>query len=257
MTAGKITALVVSGVLVLIALGIVLTTFVTVNPGEKAIVLRLGAIDRTLAQGFHLLTPFAESAVILDTRVQKEQADATAASKDLQTVAATVAVNYNIDGDKISELYTNVGTDYKTKVIDPAIQEVVKAVTAKYTMNDLLAQRAQVSSEMREGLIERLQPYYIHVTDVSIVNFSFSASVEAAIEGKVAAEQSALAAKNKLDQAQYDAQAIRVKSEAANNEKYIELQRLEVEKAAIEKWDGKLPQQFIPGSALPFINLAK
>lgn len=257
MTASKITTLSISAVLVIVAITIVISTFVTVSPGEKVLVLRLGAIDRTLGPGFHLLTPFIEDTVVMDVRTQKEQTEASAASKDQQTVNTTVALNYNVDPEKITELYTNVGLEYKTRVIDPAIQEVVKAVTAKYTMTELLSKRAEVSSEIRDGLIQRLQPYFIHVSDVSIVNFAFSADVQRAIEGKVTADQNAQAAQKKLEQAQYDAQAIRVKSEAANNEKYIELQRLEVEKAAIEKWDGKLPQQFIPGSSMPFINLAK
>lgn len=204
MTAGKIVALVISGILVIVAVGIMLSTFVTIDAGEKGIVLQWGAVTGTLDQGLHFLTPFSQSVVIMDTRVQKEQTDATAASQDLQTVNATVAVNYSVDPDKLKELYTQVGTDYKAKVIDPSIQEIVKAVTAKYTMNDLLADRAQVSGEMKDGLVTRLAPYFIHVTDVSVVNFSFSAAVETAIEGKVAAEQAALTAKNNLAQAQYD-----------------------------------------------------
>lgn len=247
----------IAGAVVIIGILLVAFPFTTIDTGEKGVVLRWGAVNRTLDQGPHFLTPIAETVKKIDTRVQKEQTDASAASLDLQNVNTTVAVNYNVDADKVAEIYTQIGTEYKTRIIDPAVQEIVKAVTAKYTANNLLSKRADVSDEIKQGLIARLQPYFIHVTDVSIVNFSFSPAFETAIESKVAAEQNALAAKNKLDQAQYEAQAIRVKSEAANNEKYVQLQQLEVERAAVDKWDGHLPAQMIPGSALPFINLTK
>ncbi len=110
---------------------------------------------------------------------------------------------------------------------------------------------------MHSLLSERLAPSDIQVTAVSIVNFNFSPSFNAAIEAKVTAEQNALAEKNNLAAAQFQAQSIRVKSEAANNEKYIQLQQLEVERAAVEKWNGVLPTQMIPNATLPFINLTK
>ena len=137
------------------------------------------------------------------------------------------------------------------------MQEVVKAVTAKYNASELLSKRQQVSSEILDGLKQRLNPYDISVTNVSIENFSFSQAFEKAIEDKQVADQMAKTAKNNLDAAILDAQAIKVKSEAANNEKYIQLQALEVQKDAIAKWNGQLPTQMIPGGALPFLNLTK
>jgi regulator of protease activity HflC (stomatin/prohibitin superfamily) len=234
---------------------IALWPFVIVDAGERAVVTQLGAYSRTLGPGIHFVTPFMEQATRFEVRTQKEQAEASAASKDLQTVNASVAVNYNIDPEKVSDLYVKIGTDYKARVIDPAIQEVAKAVTAKYTAEELLTKRADVTDEMHTLLATRLASSDIEVSAVSIVNFNFSPTFNAAIEAKVTAEQNALAEKNNLAAAQFQAQAIRVKSEAANNEKYIQLQQLEVEKAAIEKWNGTLPVQMVPNATLPFIKL--
>lgn len=242
-------------VLVLIALGVMAFPFVNVDAGERGVVLRWGAAVDTIGPGLHMLRPLSDKAITMDVRTQKEQAEASAASLDLQTVNTTIAVNYSVDPEKVLDLYTRVGTDYKVRVIDPAIQEVVKAATARYNATDLLAKRGIVSDEIRTGLVTRLSPYDITVTDVSVVNFSFSKAFNEAIEAKVTAAQNALASENNLRAAQFDAQSIKVKSEAANNEKYIQLQTLEVERAAVEKWNGQLPNQMIPGQTLPFLNL--
>lgn len=246
--------LIALGVLGFIIVLMALSSFSSVPTGKIGIVTRFGKVTRTVGPGLNFIIPI-ESVTKMDVQTQKEQAEATAASVDQQNVFTTVAVNYHVDSEKAVSLFTNVGEDYKIRIIDPAIQEVVKAVTARYTANDLLAKRPQVSEEIKTGLSERLNPYNISVSDVSVVNFKYSDVYEVAIENKVTAEQNALASKNKLEQATYEAQAIKVKSEAANNEKYIQLQQLEVERSAIEKWNGVLPAQFVPGSAMPFINL--
>lgn len=244
-------------VFVVILIVLVVWPFTIIDADERGVVTRLGAYSRTLNPGIHVVVPLMEQVTKFEVRTQKEQTDASAASKDLQTVNATVAVNYNINPDRVEELYIKIGTDYKSRVIDPAIQEVAKAVTAKYTAEELLTKRANVTDEMHDLLATRLGSSDIQVSAVSIVNFNFSPSFNAAIEAKVIAEQNALAEKNNLAAAQYQAQAIRVKSEAANNEKYIQLQQLEVERAAIEKWNGVLPTQMIPNATLPFLNLTK
>lgn len=247
----------VASFLVLALLVFISWPFAIVNAGERGVVTRLGAYVRTLSPGIHFVTPLIEQVTKFEVRTQKEQTDASAASKDLQTVNATVAVNYNIDPEKVDDLYVTIGIDYKSRVIDPAIQEVAKAVTAKYTAEELLTKRASVTEEIHSLLSSRLASSDIQVTAVSIVNFNFSPTFNAAIEAKVTAEQNALAEKNNLSAAQFQAQAIRVKSEAANNEKYIQLQQLEVERAAVDKWNGVLPSQMIPNATLPFLNLTK
>lgn len=251
------TKYIVAGVLAVFALLVIFSSLTVVDAGDRSVVTRVGAYSRTLDPGLHWITPFIESATSFDVRTQKEQTDASAASKDLQTVNTTVAVNFNVDPSKVGDLYARIGTDYKARIIDPAVQEVVKAATARYTAEELLAKRAIVTDEIQTLLAARLQTNDIQVSAVSLVNFNFSVTFNAAIEAKVTAEQNALAEKNNLSAAQFKAQAIKVTSEAANNEKYIQLQQLEVEKAAVAKWNGVLPVQMTPNATLPFINLSK
>ncbi len=252
-----------------IAAVIALVTLIAINPftvigaGEVGVVTHWGAYSYTLPPGAHFVTPLVSSVDKFDVQVQKEQADASGASSDLQTVNTSVAVNYQIDKEKVGDLYVRIGDDYKSKVIDPAIQEVVKAVTAQYTAEELITKRADVTTQIQTALSARLLPSDILVSNISITNFGFSDSFNTAIEAKVTAEQNALAAKNKLDQVTYEAQqtvttakaqaeAIQIQAQAINSQggaDYVALQ-------AVQKWNGVLPTQMIPGSAVPFINVS-
>ncbi len=266
--AGIVAALVV----LFVGMPLVFGSWFTVNPGEQGIVIRLGSINRIATAGFNFKVPYIESVVKIDTQTQKEQTTAEAASSDLQTVHTEVAVNYSIDSSKVVDLYTRIGEDYKSRVIDPAIQEAVKATTAKYTAEELITKRPAVQDDIKSSLVSRLSLQDIDVSAVSIINFDFSPTFNAAIEAKVTAEQTALAAKNKLDQIKYEAEqtvataqaqaeSIRLQSEAANNDKYVALKQLEVQKAFADKWNGVGCQNNCWGAnaqnPIPFLNITK
>lgn len=238
--------LITHGILFLILLSFVFGSFGTIGAGERGVKTRFSKVVGVVEPGLYFKTPFIESVSSIDVQTQKEQTDASAASSDLQDVNTTVAVNYNVDAGKVADLYTNIGEDYSSRVIDPAIQEVVKAVTAKYTAEQLITKRTEVTDAIQTQLTDKLSSYYIHVATVSIVNFAFSGSFNQAIEAKVTAEQNALAAKNKLDQvkfeaeqtiatAQAQAEAIKIQAQAINSQGGADYVHLKT----VEKWDGK------------------
>jgi regulator of protease activity HflC (stomatin/prohibitin superfamily) len=236
--------------------------FTIVNAGERVVIFRLGALDRVLEEGLHLVIPFVERLERIDVKTQKEQVDASAASKDLQSVNAVIALNYNIVPEKAGELLRYIGSNYKTRVIDPAIQESVKSVSAQYTAEELITRRAEVKEQIKESLTTRLAAEYIHVSDVSITNFDFSPSFNEAIESKVTAEQEALRAKNQLERVKYEAEqkvtaakaeaeAIKIQAAAITQQggkDYVQLK-------AIDKWNGILPSNMYGGGAVPFVNV--
>ncbi len=247
----KYTKWVVWFILAMIALSVVFGSFGTVSTGQVGVKRTLGRVSSLVGPGLYFKLPYFQDVVVMDVQVQKEQTTASAASKDLQTVSAQIAINYSIDEKKVLDLYSRIGTEYKSKVIDPAIQEVVKAATAQYTAEELITKRPEVTDQIQAALVEKLQASDIDVSPngVSITNFDFSPSFNEAIEAKVTAEQNALAAKNKLEQVKYEsdqvvvaaeaeAKSISLKSQAANNEKYVSLKKLEVQEKAIEKWNG-------------------
>jgi regulator of protease activity HflC (stomatin/prohibitin superfamily) len=226
------------------------TSYVSVPAGYRGVLLRFGAVSGVLGEGFHLVTPVIHSVVLMDVRTQKSAAKAAAASKDLQTVQSEVAVNYHISPAEVGNLYKRVGVFYEERVIEPAVQETLKAVVANYTAGNLIQFREKVKAEVDAALSKRLSYYNIQVEPggVSLTNFDFSAEFNAAIEAKQVAQQDAEKQKYVLNRAQTEAQtAITIaKGEAeANRVKAIALNSSGGQKVLarewIQKWDGKLP----------------
>lgn len=257
----------------LISLGIAFIAFLILNPfvviraGQRGIVMRWGAVqDKILSEGIHWVTPISNDVVKLDVKTQKDEVDVSAASKDLQTVSSRVALNYRLDETKVNLLWQRIGKDYKSRIIDPAVQESMKAASAKFTADELITKREQVKSEAKALLKERLSVEYIIVDELSIVNFDFSPEFNKSIEQKVKAEQDALTAKNKLEQIKYEAEqkiataeaeakSIRLQSDAANNEKYVALKALEVQLEMAKRWNGVLPVNMYGSAPIPFLNI--
>jgi len=153
----------------------IINPFVMVGPGERGVVLNFGAVQPAVfGEGLHLRIPGVQKVVKLDVRVQKSQTGAESVSKDLQDTHSTIAVNYHILPEKANWVYQNLGREYRDRIIDPAVQEVVKAITAKYTAVELITQREKVRTEIKELLRQRLVGYNIVIDDFSIVNFKFS-----------------------------------------------------------------------------------
>lgn len=253
-----ITTVVIVIILIILAFG----SFGTVEAGSKGVETRFGAVVAELPAGLYWKIPFIEEVHQVSIQTQKVSQEADAASADLQTVSTTVAVNFNVDPTKVTSLYQNIGADYQNTVIDPAIQEAVKSTTAKYTAEQLITERTQVQEDIHTALTNALSSDNIIVSAISITNFNFSDSFNAAIEAKVTAQQNALASQNKYQQTIYDAsstvaaaqaqaESIKIQAEAINSEggaDYVELQ-------AVNKWNGVLPTQMVPGSAVPFVNV--
>jgi regulator of protease activity HflC (stomatin/prohibitin superfamily) len=245
----------------ILALTLLFSSFGAVSAGERGVKLRFKAVVGTIDEGLYFKIPLIEKVKKMDVKVQKDEVEASAASKDLQTVSSKLAINFNLSPDHVANIYKSVGIDYKIRLIDPAVQESVKAATAKYTAEELITKRELVREDIKLALSERLKEYGIVIDQVNITNFDFSKSFNEAIEAKVTAEQSALAAKNKLEQvkfeaeqriatAQAEAEAIRIQAAAVTSQggkDYVSLQW-------IEKWNGTLPSTVL-GSAVPMINI--
>ncbi len=255
----------------LVIIGAIIVGFLFLNPwvqvgaGERGVVLNFGAVQKdVLDEGLHFRTPVMQKVVRVDVKVQKAQTDAAAASSDLQDVSSTVAINYHIIPDKANIVYQSIGIQFKERIIDPAVQEVVKAVTAKYTAEELITKRPAVSDAMKLLLTERLLVHNISVDAFSIVGFSFSKIFMEAIESKQTAEQLALKAKRDLDRIKIEAEqkitAAKAEAESLRLQRanistdLIELRRIEANIKAIDKWNGILPQ-VTGGGAVPFIGL--
>jgi len=249
----------------IILLFFILKPWVQIGAGERGIVQNFGAVqDEVLNEGIHFRMPVVQTVIIMNVQIQKVLTDAASSSSDLQDVDMSVALNYHIKPEQANLVYQSIGVQYKDRIIDPAIQEVMKAVSAKYTAEELITKRPAVSSEMKDALTIRLNTSNIEVDAFSIIDFSFSQTFTDAIEAKQTAEQNALKAKRDLDRIKVEAEqtvaAATAEAEALGLQKMnitpdlIELRKIEANLKAIEKWDGVLPQ--VTGSgAIPFIGV--
>lgn len=225
----------IAGVILLLV-GYFSTSVKAVGTGEVGVVTSFGRVTgRELSEGLNVVAPWPFNGVwTADTKVQKEEANTSAASQDLQEVKAKVALNYHLNHGTASQVFQQVGSDYKQRIVDPALQETFKAVTAQYVASDLLTKRHDVKEGVKKQLVDRLSKYGVIVDDLSILNFDFSAEFNRAIEAKQVAQQQSEQAKFQVESARQQAEAQRLQKESLTPEL--------LEKQAIERWNGVMPQ---------------
>lgn len=261
-TAKKKTAVVLVTVFVALVLIFLLANcFTIVQAGHTGVVLTLGKVsDGVLQEGFHVKAPFVQEVVQIDNRITKLEVNTEAFSKDLQTVSTTLAINYRVDSAKSYSLYKNIGRNYESVLVTPAVNEVLKAITAQYTAEESVTNRAIISDGLISGLNEKLNGDGLYVTDVNILNFDFSEAFITAIEEKQVAQQQLLKAETEkqtsITNAEAEAETIRIKAQAeaeANKIVSESLNEYVIENKKIEKWNGQLPQ--VQGDADPLVTI--
>ena len=134
------------------------------------------AVDITqppLDEGIHFVIPFQDEVINIEVRTLKYDKDTRSASKDLQTVQTTITVNYHPDPEQVNRLYKEIGLDYENRVIQPAIDETVKQVSANYNAEELITKRPLVKADIENAIRERLQAFYVDTDVISITDFEF------------------------------------------------------------------------------------
>ena len=278
--------------LVLLLLLVFVWPFYSVPTGSRGVVTQFGRIVGIEGEGLAVLPPWRK---LHNFSIRAEKADienAEGSTSDTQPVKVSMTVRYSIATDRVAEVFEKYSHDGDlSSYVQTATQEIFKAVTAKYTAPDLIAQRAKVSADINAALREKLALYGAQVINIDMRNFAFSDSYMHAINDKVTQEQLRLAAENKLRtveaeqkqkvavaeaeanarKAQADgeayanlaiaraqAEALRVQNAAlAQNKDVLELRRIEVDRVKAEKWNGALPQAIYAGAPVPFLNVGK
>ena len=266
--------IVLLAIIVLVIIGVVASSSVKiVDAGNRGILTHWNAVDLTnppLDEGIHFVIPFQDEVVQMEVRTLKYDTSTRSASKDLQTVQTTVTVNYHPDTERVHFLYKEIGLSYENRVIQPAIDETVKQVSANYNAEELITKRPLVKADIENAIRERLNQFYIDTEVISITDFEFSPLFAKAIESKVEAEQKAQKAENDLirievearqleaqavglaaaniAEAQGEAEAISIINQAlSNNPFYLEWLKTQA-------WDGRLPLVVGEGGT-PFISI--
>lgn len=239
-SAGKLTAL-------LFLITLFLTPCVIVNAGERGVLMKFGEVqNQILGEGLHLIVPVVNTVTKLSIRVQKQEISAEASSKDLQNVFADVALNWHIIPQEVNAIFQEIGDEQAVvmRIINPAVEEVLKAIMAKYTAEEIITKRGEVKGGVDDALSTRLASYHVAVDDISLVHVHFSERFDEAVEAKQIAEQEAKRAEfialkatrqaeAKVNLAKGEAEAHRLLGDGLTPQI--------LQRQAIEKWNGKLP----------------
>lgn len=264
----KIAAAVITVIIIIVVLA---ESIVIVEAGHRGVVLYLGAVEnRVLGEGVHFIIPFVERVDQMEVRTQKFQAEATAASKDLQEVQTVIALNYRIDPTEANSIYQVLGLNYADRVISPTIQESVKASVAKFNAEELITRRETAKGVIADAIRSTLANQSIQSQNVFITDFQFSQAFAQQIEQKVVAFQKFLTEQNNLraievvanqtvaqaegqaraniEKATGEAAAITtITEELRQSPEYLQWQ-------AITKWNGQMPYA-LGSSGVPFFEL--
>lgn len=258
----KIKTLVIILVAALFVITVAANAFTIVDAGHTGVVVTLGKVNEgVLQEGMHLKVPFVQKVVKIDNRIVKLEVDTEAFSKDLQTVQTTLAINYRVDTSKSYSIYKNIGANYEEVLVAPAVNEVLKAITAQYTAEESVTNRSLISDGLIKGLNDKLNNIGLYITDVNIINFDFSEAFITAIEEKQVAQQQLLKAETEkqtaITNAEAEAETTRIKAEAeadANNKVRASLDDNVIRSKFYEKWDGKLPEAMGSDSIITSID---
>lgn len=234
-------------ILFLLVLTLASSFFVIVNAGERGVLMRFGQVQpEILDEGIHFIVPIVNTVEQLSVRVQKQELSAEASSKDLQDVFTDVALNWHIVPEEANIIFQQIGNAQTVteRIIQPAIEEVLKAVMAEYRAEEIITERRAVKAKVDNGLTSRLLTYHIAVDDISLVHVHFSDRFREAVEAKQIAEQEAKQAgfmalkaikeaEVQVNLARGEAEAHRILDET--------LTPAILQRQTIEKWNGRLP----------------
>ena len=259
-----------------------------VPTGYTGILTTFGRVaDYTLDAGFHFKSPF-QQVTLMDNREQKSTFKTEAFSSDIQQVNVMGSINYNINNTTAMNLFKDVGVGYFNTLVSPRLLENLKAVFSKYTAEELISSRDQLSIQTRQILSSEMERYGINIISVSIEDIDFADAFTDAVEAKQVAQQSKLKAEIEQEQATMEAQqaaarkqiaaeaeasvqkinadaaayAIRAEAEAkaeANKQIAESLTKELIEYTQVSQWNGQMPT-YMAGdgaSTLPILNLGE
>ena len=256
-------------VVIIVALITLFNSFTTVQTGFVGVKTRFGQVQDTMIyEGLNLKIPFVEKIVKIDCRTQVYEVTTEASSKDLQKVSnIKVVVNYNVDTTKANQLYREVGEQYKSVLIEPAVLESLKQGISQYTAEELITKRSECATVILDLLKSKLESRGILISALNITDLSFSAEFDQAVENKQIVEQQTQQAQyelekarvenqKKIENAQADAQVMATQN-AQITDNYLKLKEIENQKTMIDKWNGQLPTTVTGSDVSSIFNLNK
>lgn len=220
----------------------------TIATGEVGIKTTWGKITNTnMKEGIQFKYPW-QDVIKMNVKVQKYEntKGMETSTKDMQVVnSVIVSVNYQLDDNKVVDIYREVGVGYDLIILEPAIQESIKSTISQYNAEELVTKRGEVSDKILESISNKVKNYGLKVISVSFKDFDFSDEYNQSIERKTIAEQNALTAEQELKTSEANAKKMIIEAQAeadANNIKNSTITEEILTQQFIDKWDGELPK---------------
>jgi len=240
----RIGRIVILTVLMVLLVTIAVFSVAVVPAGHTGVRVTMGRVVGHEGEGLIFTPPFIQNIVMMDNRTQALEMETEAVTRDLQAVRMMYTVNYSLNADMSGSVFREIGLGFESIIIRPTVEETVKDITARYTIEELITQRARVSADIATALQENLSIRGFTFERFNIVDFAFSAEFSNAIEQVRIAEQNALRAYQDLERARHEAEAERVMARAqADVLRYqaAELTDTNLMAMWIERWNGILP----------------
>jgi len=224
-----------------------------VQPGARGVVLRFGApTGRVAPEGLYYVVPFAERVVQVNTQINTVRFDrAQATTHDLEPVYADLAATFHVEPAHVVDVYRLLRDNYAQRIVTPAVEDAWKATAARYGASDLIAQRAEVQKSFEGEVRTRLQKFGLTLDALATTRFNFSYIYAQAAQQKVASVQRTLEAQQELQRIRFESQqsVVRAKSEVEALKiqrsipmaQVIRMRQIDLQRRAIDKWDGHLP----------------
>lgn len=247
-----------------LAASMILSGTYTVETGQQGAVSRFGKFISIENEGLHFKIPFIDSVDFITVRNSSykfENLDVS--TRDMQTITLNLVVQITVTD--LDTLYRKYKNNYVENLVQPRIREIVQANVARYTIEEFVEKRQELSNNIYQSIKEDFADDGLAITNVSIVNHDFSDNYDKAIEDKKVAEQQVETAKFIQEKARVEAQNRVELARFRLEEKKLQAEANKVEseslspellqKMQLEKWDGKLPQVMSGSDSKMMYNL--
>lgn len=170
------------GVVLLILLA---NSWFTVGPGRIGVKYNVFTGSTAIySSGFYFKLPFIARITKFDGKVQKVTYDEEAFSKDMQHLQFKVSLNYHLDTKNANKVFAQIGSDYESIIINPAVLNEIKTSAAKYNVENIIENRDAIKNTIQDSLSVILSSSNVIVDAVNIENIKFDPKFQRAVEDR-------------------------------------------------------------------------
>jgi prohibitin 2 len=223
-----------------------LTGCTVIEPGQRAVKVTLGQMDRNLLNsGLQFYNPATDRIAEYSVKQDTKDGQADPLTADQQPISINYKVLYRIPEGQVLILYEKYAGDPFERLVAPQVQESFRQVVSQYKA-DAATRNVNIIKNQVLAMVRDNVKGLVDVVDIPITHVGLPDILQQAIAQKQVMEQQALQKSYELDKARKEAEI--TVALATAQAKSIELQSLALQKSPtliewerVKKWDGVLP----------------